>query len=122
MIRKSKFLRNFPYLSRNFLGSHPYLYKSLWLMPKFRKNIVYPDTAICIDGFPKSANNFLIQCFSSWNKRVCVPSQIHLPMKIITAVKYNVPCIVTIRDPLFSIASILAVDPLLSYRIIIRSE
>ena len=106
-------------MAKIYFGSNLLLYNCLKLLKKLRKGMVYPDTDICIDGYPKQANTFLVKSFLMWNPDKKVASHVHVPMQIHKALQYKIPCVVTIRDPYLSIASTLANDSGLIYEVAI---
>ena len=92
----------------------------LVFLPLFRlyKNrfpqLPLPDTAICIEAYPRSANTYFVSGFQMWNSRVNVAHHSHLAGSLKFAIKHGLPAVVLIRKPEDAIASTMAWDNLLT--------
>ena len=61
---------------------------------------------LVIEGFPRSASTFLYRIIrSGGDNRLTIGHHVHRPQQIRYAVRYNVPCLVLVREPLGAIAS-----------------
>lgn len=65
------------------------------------------ETAVSIEGFPRSGNTLAVQAFREWNPRVPLAHHTHLPGEVILAVRRSIPVAVAIRDPADAGASLL---------------
>ena len=117
----TRLAKNTKYWVRIRLGSCNSLFPLLKLFPRFHRKMVSVDSDIVIEGFPRSANSFMLQAFRLWNPEAKVGHHIHVPLQVLRAVEYRIPCIVLIRDPIQALASLLIVDRSLSVRLAIKS-
>jgi hypothetical protein len=61
---------------------------------------VRPDSAIAIEGYPRSGNTYSVAAFRTSNViDQHVASHLHAPAHVMRAVRLNVPVIVLIREP-----------------------
>ena len=86
-----------------------------------RNRVVNVNTDVCIEGFQRSGNSYLFMCLSVSNPHLRIAHHIHGIAQIRLAVKLGVPCIVLIRDPAASLASLLTWDDRLGVDIAIKS-
>lgn len=64
-------------------------------------------TELVIDGFQGSANSFATVAFkNSQRRRVMIAHHLHSPAQIIKAVNKNIPVLLTLRDPVGAILSL----------------
>jgi len=99
---------------KTYVGKHPSLYFLYGLYPKFKHRIVRKNTDICIEGFPRSGNTFTYHAFKYFNPDLVIGHHIHAPVQPYLAQKFNIPCLIMIRHPLNSAASLIIVDNKLS--------
>lgn len=114
-------IKNTRYGTKDIMGRYEFLYQ---LMPFIKKGEwlkVSPEYDICIEGFPRSANSFFVSAFSWNNPNAKCAHHMHVPMQVVKAVEYGVPCVVLIRNPIDVIASVLVVDQSLSVQLAIQS-
>lgn len=91
---------------RSRLGSHPRLVPVLPLGgDTYRWQVVGPGTGVCIEGFPRSANTFVVRSFREWNPEAVVARHMHVGGQIDRARKLGIPCAVLIREPAGAISS-----------------
>ena len=64
-----------------------------------------PDSGICIEGFPRSANSYAVVAFRLANPQVKIAHHLHVPAQLLQAVKWKIPAVLLIRDPLEAVAS-----------------
>ncbi len=114
-------IKNIQYWLRIFLGSNKLLFVFLSLHPRLKQSLISRSTEICIEGFPRSANSFFTTSFQLINPEVRCAHHVHVPMQVIRAVEFNIPCIVLIRNPLDAIASVLVADRNLSPELALQS-
>ncbi|MCE5288727.1 MAG: hypothetical protein LLG14_05740 [Nocardiaceae bacterium] len=74
------------------------------------------QTAIVIDGFPRSGNSFARAAFRQANPGLGIASHLHSPLLIKQAVKRALPTILLIRDPRDATASLVQFLPQLKLR------
>ena len=103
------------------MGSHSVFFDCLALSSTFKRRMVSKHTDICIEGFPRSANSFALHAFLMSNPEAKVAHHLHAPMQILRAVKFGIPCVVLIREPINVLASLLVADDSLSLDIAIKS-
>lgn len=114
-------IKNTRYGTKDIMGRYEVLYQ---LMPFIKKEPwlkVSPEYDICIEGFPRSANSFFVSAFDLNNPDMKCAHHMHVPMQVVKAVEYGVPCVVLIRNPTDAIASVLVVDRSLSMKLAIQS-
>ncbi|MDB4522098.1 hypothetical protein N9100_01650 [Gammaproteobacteria bacterium] len=78
------------------------------LSPHNRKLMVTRKTRITIEGYPRSANTYAVYAFKyvndlQWNQ---VGHHLHVQAQIIRSVKYKIPVILLIRNPLEAVRSL----------------
>lgn len=98
------------------------------------ENAVHEDTDVVIEGFPRSANTFLVHALElAVNDNMRIAHHLHDPCQIKCAVRNRVPCFVIVRDPLDAAVSWKLKEPFLDtglmlqiygafYRYVIRFE
>jgi hypothetical protein len=116
-----RLFRNIKYLLIRIAGNSPALYLLLKLVPAWEELLVVKDTRICIEGFPRSANTFLVLFFSHWNPGLKAAHHLHLPIQVKMATKYKVPTVVVIRHPLDAISSLMVRESFLYTWVAIKS-
>lgn len=99
-------IRNAWYATRHVLGSHRVGFPFLRLMPN-PKVMVGRDSDVCIDGFPRSGNTFAFHAFKQWNPEAEVAHHVHATQQILRALRFGVPCVLLVRDPLDTISSLI---------------
>ncbi|MGB8698760.1 MAG: hypothetical protein WCD18_05025 [Thermosynechococcaceae cyanobacterium] len=114
-------LKRLRYSTRNFFGSNQYCYPLVSLNPKLKDWMVYPNTDICIEGFPRSGNSFVHQAFQLFNPKAKVAHHIHVPMQVMKAIQYSIPAVVIIRNPLHATGSSLLSHPHLDSDLILKN-
>lgn len=111
--------KNLKFAANELVGSSKFLFPLI--APRLYGAIVTPETNLCIAGPPRSANTYAHDVFRMLNPDAKVAHHNHTPMQVINAVKWNVPCIVPLRHPLDTLASVILVDERLSMTLAIRS-
>ena len=101
---------HFGMFARNTLGNYPTLcflaYK--YLKPERREFLTDRDTQVVIEGFPRSANGFMVSVFKNTQPQsLKIAHHMYLPSQVIRGVQFNIPTIVLIREPKAAIASFL---------------
>jgi len=96
---------------RAFLENGPFLGSLYLLWQQHRMMSVHPHlvcrkgvTRICIEGAPRSANTFAVRLFRVAND-VHVAHHTHSVLNVRRALRYGLPVLILIRDPLEAIAS-----------------
>ncbi len=82
--------------------------------PGIDKRMVTKDTDICLEGFPRSGNTFLFHSFKFYNPDTKIAHHVHAEIQFIRAIKFGVPCVIVIREPLETLASLMVVDGILN--------
>ncbi len=93
--------------ARSWLGQHPGLYYPIYRHLGADPSLcVGSETDIVIEGYPRSANSFLVSAFLSCQHRpVQVAHHLHTPAQVLAGIRRNLPVIVLIRDPVDAIRS-----------------
>ncbi len=84
-----------------------------WLIAYFRPHrrsfCVGPETEICIEGFPRSGNSFVVMAFQLAQRRpVRIAHHQHVPAQILRAIRWHIPVLLLIRDPFEAVLSLKA--------------
>ena len=102
-------------LIRDAISPHPRLFFPVFRMLASRQTnqmLVTDDTEIVIEGFPRSANTYLVTAFEAAQR---VPRSVahhtHAAAQVLEAVRPNIPCIVVVRKPEDAIRSLKYVFP-----------
>jgi len=89
------------YNAKQWLGQHPSFY-----FPVFRHRsgyerlLVYENTDLCIDGFPRSANSFAVGAFEhAQESDVSIAHHTHVPAQLLRATDLGIPTVALIRNP-----------------------
>ncbi len=114
-------VKNARYGTKELMGRYKFLYELLPFVKREPWLKVSPTDSICIEGFPRSANSFFVAAFCLNNPAAKCAHHMHVPMQIVKAAEYGVPCIALIRNPVDAIASVLVVDRSLSMRLAVQS-
>ncbi len=101
------------YRLRAYLGQFPKLF-FLFYSLKRRNRFLFVKKAniVCIEGYPRSANTFIIAAIEQGYKdEVSISHHLHVPAQVIRALKLGVPSIVLIRQPKDAIVSHIIRNP-----------
>jgi hypothetical protein len=104
--------RDLLFLARFCLGSNRVLKHLLALRPApegripNREKTVTPDMDVCIEGFPNSANTFMMHVVQTWNPDARLAHHVHVPLQLILAAEYGIPAVALIREPADAVTSI----------------
>lgn len=104
-----RWIRNRRFRVRQYTARYPWMFFSLYrLSPHNRKLMVTRKTRITIEGYPRSANTYAVYAFKyvndlQWNQ---VGHHLHVQAQIIRSVKYKIPVILLIRNPLEAVRSL----------------
>ncbi len=90
------------------LGRYPSLYYLLFAH-RFPYNHmrVTPNTELCIEGFPRSANSYAVVAFKLVNPKVKVAHHLHVPAQVLKSVELHIPTVLLIRAPEDAVTSFL---------------
>ena len=105
--------RDLLFLARFRLGSNRVLKHLLALRPApegripNREKTVTPGMDVCIEGFPNSANTFMMHVIQAWNPEAKLAHHVHVPLQLILAAEYGIPAVALIREPADAVTSIL---------------
>lgn len=110
--------RRLKYTVRDLLGSHPGWVPWLARFSRWRSNLGREDSAICIEGFPRSANTFAVVAFEHAQQlnNMHVARHSHLAGQVIRCIRMDVPTLVVIRNPVDALVSVLIRNPYLGVR------
>ena len=98
-----------------------YLYALSFLRPDLYEKSVHSDTDVVIEGFPRSANTFLVHAFEmAVSGKLKVAHHFHDPCQIGLAIRSQIPCFVIIRNPLDAIVSWKLKAPNIDVRLMLR--
>jgi hypothetical protein len=79
---------------------------------KFKPLVANKHSRIVIEGFPRSANTFAVVAFKqAQTNDFLIAHHIHAEAQFKLAVKYNIPAIALLREPLDAVCSLLIRDP-----------
>lgn len=103
-------LRGFKSRLHSLIGRYPSLYRlAATVHPTARQRFVRSDTAIVIDGYPRSANTFSYHAFCyaqevdgkspKKGEGIHIAHHLHQPAQILRGVQMGVPTLVLIRRP-----------------------
>ncbi len=96
------------YFLQNWLGCYPSVYFRLFARKyPFNRVKVRPDSDICIEGFPRSANSYAVVAFRLANPQAKIAHHLHVPAQLLQARKWEIPAILLIREPEQAVASFL---------------
>jgi hypothetical protein len=93
-----------------------------WRTPVRRPQVVGPESRACIEGFPRSGNWFALRAFLDANPGdASVGHHIHLAGQVARALRFGVPCLILVREPIAAVASFLVFEPRLAPRVALWS-
>jgi len=100
-------LLRFRYGLAGFLGQHPALYLPIIRLYLLRRDkggtrlrCVSKKTDLVIEGFPRSANSFVVNAFRlAQDRPVEIAHHLHAAAHVIRAVRIGVPVLLLVRDP-----------------------
>ena len=109
LLKKESTLLNrndFFYYLQSLAGQFPSFYFKLFARRyPFNRMKIEPDSGICIEGFPRSANSYAVVAFRLANPDVKIAHHLHVPAQLLQAVKWNIPAVFLIRAPLEAVSS-----------------
>ncbi|MGH9085641.1 MAG: glycosyltransferase [Acidimicrobiales bacterium] len=98
--------------ARQALGDRPaFLPLVLRATPIGPSRAITPVTELVIEGFPRSGNTFAHFATLAAEPGAVITSRVHTPSQVKLAVRRRVPTLLTVRDPLDSIASTIVAAP-----------
>jgi hypothetical protein len=95
---------------KEYIRSNPTLYRLIAFLRKFagqdsKQLLCNKNSALCLEAYPSSANAFLCSVLKYSNKDLNIARHTHSIANIKIALKYNIPVVIIIRDPLEAISS-----------------
>ena len=94
---------------REYIRSNPTLYRLIASLRKLagqdKKFLCERESDLCLEAYPSSANSFLCRVVKYLNKDLNIAQHTHSIANIKIALKYNIPVVIIIRDPLEAISS-----------------
>ena len=97
--------------------SHSSLLFDAYANYRYKKLKIHKNSDICIEGFQRSGNSFLVTLFRVHNKKANMAHHIHSSIQVARAVHWKIPTVILIRKPEEAIASLLTWDANLSIRV-----
>lgn len=99
--------------ARDVIAAHPVMYYQLrHIAPHISRQRVERDSRLVIEGFPRSANTYMVSAFSLYNGGDAgLAHHLHAPAQLVRAANYDVPAILLIRDPLDAAVSLVLRAP-----------
>jgi hypothetical protein len=80
--------------------------------PRYAKLLVRPDSEIVIEGYPRCANSFSVLAFErAQGHRLRIGHHLHAPAQIELGVRYGLPILALIREPVSAAASLITRHP-----------
>jgi hypothetical protein len=102
--------------ARSIAGKYPSIYLPI-ARRRRRGEPVSSDTALVIEGFPRSGNTFCAAAFGSAQTRpVRVARHEHVPAQVIAAARADIPTLVLIRGPEDAVLSLVIQHPEVTVR------
>ena len=95
------------------LRSIPSVYCSYcFLSSKKRELVVTRKTELVIEGYPRCANTFAVIAFIlAQSRRYRIGHHLHAPAQVIRGVKYGIPVLLLIRNPVDAVCSLVIRNP-----------
>ena len=90
--------------SSDLLEKMPSLYLNVmrlrWRGSPASQRLIFSETDVVIEGFPRSANSFALAAFRSVNQGgLRIATHVHSPAQVLYAVENDIPAMVLIREP-----------------------
>jgi hypothetical protein len=86
-----------------------------WVYIRTRKALrpfrITRHTDLFIDGYPRSANTYLLECLKTAAPAVSVASHLHSPQMVKLALRRHLPTVVLFREPAAAAASLTQLYP-----------
>jgi len=95
------------YFAKRILSSCPLLFYNLFKILRYNDTrIVSKSTELVIEGYPRSGNTYAIAAFQfSQSRTINVASHVHMIIQLKLGIKWNIPTIVIVREPIDAIIS-----------------
>lgn len=89
------------------LKTYPWLFLPIALLREnFKRRAVTPKTDIVIDGYWRCGNHYATYSFIfAQHKRAVVAHHFHAPSQFMLAIRWGIPAVLLIRDPIDAVAS-----------------
>ncbi len=107
---------SFKYFAIRKINSSIFLSKLYYSsIKRYKRLLVSAETDLVIEGFPRCANSFSIIAFESVQKKnLNIAHHLHSVSQLKAGIKYKIPVLILIREPLGAISSLLTRDPKIS--------
>ncbi len=101
-------LKRFAFRTQRIIGRYPLLFYPIRKrLSKHPELAVQHDTALVIEGFPRSGNSFSIVAFEqAQTQPIKIAHHSHTPSQIIAGARMGIPIIVLLREPVSAICSL----------------
>jgi hypothetical protein len=95
------------------LSKYPCLFYSLYRYRDRTQRLgVVKDTDIVIEGYPRSANSFAVIAFETAQEcNLSIAHHLHVPVQVEYGIRYGLPTLVLIRDPMDAAVSLVIRQP-----------
>lgn len=104
-----KFLKNLSFLGSAAGNYDPFL-PLFRLMKRRYPYLADRDSELCIEGFPRSGNTFLVAAIQRWNPGLRIAHHSHLAASARHAITHGIPTVILIREPAEAVASVMVWD------------
>jgi hypothetical protein len=97
---------------KTLVARYPPLALPLARLRRGHGEVVFRDTEIVIEGFPRTGSSFAVAAFRRAQGRpVRVAHHVHAPAQVMAAVRWGIPALVLIREPEDSVLSLVIRNP-----------
>ena len=112
-------LPNFVYATKTLIAERPLLTMA---SARIRRpaQALRRDTDLVIEGFPRSANSFVVRAFSMSQAPLKIAHHTHAPGQVIVACWRRVPTLVLVRRPIEAVARLALLQPRVSLALLLR--
>ena len=96
----------FHWTVRTHIGRCPRVFNTVFGSVNDGDRLTGKDTALVIEGFPRSGNSFSVYAFSNAGAGdLSIAHHVHSPSQIITAARYRLPAVLLVRPPRDTVAA-----------------
>lgn len=101
------------YALSTFIGRHTEVFRIYYSnRSKFRHLVTSDESEIVIEGYPRCANSFSVLAFErAQGRRLRIGHHLHAPAQIELGVRYGLPVLALIREPISAAASLVTRHP-----------
>lgn len=117
----SSLLKNIKFLGGSIVGNNNLLFQLNYYRKIYDNKILKTDSELCVEGFQRSGNSFLVLMLRRSNKGIKLAHHMHVSSQVIRSTKRSVPTVVLIRKPEDALASLITWDDRLSDGVAIKA-